>query len=220
MTSFAREYGGPVEKLRPGIIARMKIEAPAIFAECHKFAASDDRVVIMTPDETLIAVVYTAVSMMRMERYYRAHFSKHFRKEYFAEIAGDVNPDAQHIVEKMRHNPRLRGTTIVSDIWDDAVEIHAGWFYNYVEFDTNIKRLLQQDRYKKRDGVYVQNGPRRIRRANRNCISVRGLSGELLIDPNAFVAMNNEILRVFDALDVVSAILPQPIAEEIHTFFW
>lgn len=37
--------------------------------------------------------------------------------------------------------------------------------------------------------------------------------------PDCFARANDEILRTFDALRVIDATLPQPIAEEIHAFF-
>lgn len=221
-TAFEREYGGPVEKLRPEIIARMKVAAPAIYAECHKYAAAHGHIIIMTPDETLITEVHQRTDLERLESYYRACISKNFQRAQPPKIMTAVDVKHNHLIEQILLEPLLQGAYVYDTGWSKSIEVHTGWFSITVNENTNIKKAVQACKFNKRGNFYVQKGKRRGKDQWRTCFAARGIATELLGTLGALgtlPALNNEILSVFDKLSAVTALLPQPIAEEIHAFF-
>lgn len=211
--SFAREFGGQtLKQMRPGAYKNIKKNAPTVFAECKLFPSGNDKILIMTPDETLMTTVNTWTYLPQIERYYRANYAT--TRVFIPPRIKNINPPRDTAKYQ-----RLVGATV--EFYDDGVEITTGWFCAIMDLDVNIKRLLQTFKVKKvAPGVYAQNLPRHCPIDQRAMFATRGLMYVNYCIEEDFINANDELLRVFDALHLVRALLPQPIAEEIHAFFY
>lgn len=210
--SFAREFGGlTLKQMRPGAYKNIKNNAPVVFAECKLFPEGDDKILIMTPDETLMTTVSSWTYLTLIERYYRANYAT--ARAFIPPRIKNSEPP-----QDTTKYQQLVGATV--EFYDDVVEINIGWWFAIVELDVNIKRLLQSFKVKKvAPGVYAQNLPRHCPWDQRAMFATRGLTCVGYDSAENFIKANDELLRIFDTLHLVREILPQPIAEEIHEFF-
>lgn len=213
--AFAREYSDMRSAVVTGsILENMRVNAPAMAAECIKLPLDSESIIVMTPDKSLITVFGERSNLPRYERYYRAQMSVNFRTNDPPTMI--VTPKvAEDLLAGMLQNSLVQGTEITCQSW--GLRIFSGWFDLRMRCNTNVADEIDSVSWKEKfPGVFQQN-----HYGWKNTITLRGLAGTFgFEDPRKVAKWNDEVLRVFDIIAAAKNILPQPIFEAFFEFFW